>query len=334
MKNPFDFLKRLGLDTFILLLFLCIFLAWLDPRWGSGRETFSLSTAANYGVSVIFFFYGLRLNWEKIRTGLADFRLHVLIQAATFVLFPLLILPLMLIFGRADGGGYDTLWLGIFFVAALPSTVSSSVVMVNIARGNVTAAIFNASVSSLLGVLLTPLWMQIFIAAGGGVPLSGVLISLTLQVILPVTLGILLHRPLGWFSRKYDRPLRRCDQAIILLIVYTSFCHSFSENMFAGFTLGKLGLLAAGMAALFFAVYGILWVTCHALGMKREDTVTVLFCGSKKSLVHGTVMSRVLLKDAGQAGILLLPIMIYHAMQLIIVSVIARKLGEKSPHQE
>ncbi len=331
MQNPLTFLKRFGLDTFILLLFLCIFLAWLDPRPGSSRDLFSLSTVANYGVSVIFFFYGLRLNWEKIRTGLADFRLHVLIQLATFVLFPLLILPLMFMFGRQAEGGYDTLWLGIFFVAALPSTVSSSVVMVNIARGNVTAAIFNASISSLLGVFLTPLWMQIFISASGGMPLSGVLVSLTLQVILPVTAGILLHGALGWFSQKYDRTLRRCDQGIILLIVYTAFCHSFSENMFAGFTFQKLAVLAAGMVALFFAVFTILLGLCRVLRFPREDTVTVLFCGSKKSLVHGTVMSRVLLKDASQAGILLLPIMIYHALQLMIVSVIARKLGSPPP---
>ena len=319
-------LKRLGLDTFILLLFTAIFLAWWNPAPGSSREPFSLSTLATWGVSVIFFFYGLRLNWEKIRTGLADYRLHLVIQLATFLLFPLAVLPLVAYFGRLPDGSVDTLWLGVFFLAALPSTVSSSVVMVNLARGNVTAAIFNASISSLLGVFLTPLWMQMWVSAAGGMPLSHVLFSLTLQVILPVTLGLCLHPFLGRISQKYDKSIRKCDQAIILLIVYMSFCHSFGENMFAGFTLQKLLLLSAGMAALFFTIYAVVALACRLLRFPREDRITALFCGSKKSLVHGTVMSQVLLADARLAGVLLLPTMIYHAMQLIIVSIIARKM--------
>lgn len=327
MKDSLSFLRRFGLDGFILALFLCIFLAWVCPWPGSADGAFSLSSLAGWGVSVIFFFYGLRLDWEKIRVGLADYRVHVLIQVATFVLFPLLMLPVVYYFGRFTDGTYDTLWLGVFFLAALPSTVSSSVVMVNIARGNVTAAIFNASVSSLLGVFLTPLWMQIWVSAGGTMPLSSVLFSLILQVFVPVTAGILLHRPLGWFSHKYDRPLRRCDQAIILLIVYTSFCHSFAGKMFAGVTPWKLLALVAGMAGLFFTVYGLLYLLCRLLRLSREDRITVMFCGSKKSLVHGSAMSRVLLEDAGRAGVLLLPTMVYHAMQLIIVSAIARKFN-------
>ncbi|MDO4576159.1 MAG: bile acid:sodium symporter family protein [Planctomycetia bacterium] len=309
---------------FVLCLLIVIGVAWFYPEMGSGA---GLAAIANWGVSVIFFFYGLRLNWVKICEGLSNLRLHVVVHLATFVLFPLLVLPFAWYFRNAEEN-LRLLWLGTFFLATLPSTVSSSVVMVNLARGNVPAAIFDASISSLLGVFLTPLWMQVFVASSGeGKSLGPVVVSLVLQVIVPVVLGIVLHRGLGWFSQRYDKTLRQFDQAVILLIVYTSFCHSFSEKMFAGMSFHTLLVCTVGLVALFFLVYGILHVVCRLLKFSREDTITTLFCGSKKSLVHGTVMSQVILADPRLAGILILPTMIYHAMQLLVVSVIARRKG-------
>ncbi|MDO4569215.1 MAG: bile acid:sodium symporter family protein [Planctomycetia bacterium] len=315
------------IDPFVILLFLSIFVAYIYPPLGSGTGTFSLSTAAHYGVSLIFFFYGLRLNWEKIAQGLSNYRLHVVVHLSTFVLFPLLVLPLALHF--SPPGEPDWLWIGIFFLATLPSTVSSSVVMVNMARGNVPAAIFDASISSLLGVFITPLWMQFFISSQtSGKDLSSVVFSLIVQVILPVLLGIALHRQMGAFSQRHDKTLRKFDQSVILLIVYTSFCHSFQDKMFSAISLQTLALLSAGMVGLFFVVYFIVALWCRILRFNREDTITALFCGSKKSLVHGVVMSQVLLPNAKLAGILILPTMIYHALQLIIVSVIASRFAK------
>ena len=318
-------------DGFVSALFISIFFAWLYPPLGSRTGGFSLSAGAHWGISVIFFFYGLRLDGEKIRSGLSNIKLHLLTQAATFILFPLLILAIAAPLGlipKSDPFGTvaSALWLGIFFLAALPSTVSSSVVMVNIARGNVPAAIFNASLSSLLGVFLTPLWMRIYLnAETGGTALGATILSLVVQVIVPVGLGIALNRQLGWFSKKYDSALRRFDQTIILLIVYTSFCHSFAEKMFDGLSFGALAALSLGMIALFFTVYGLIGLASGALKFRRADRIVALYCGSKKSLVHGTVMSAVLLADPKLAGLLILPTMIYHALQLLIVGILAQK---------
>lgn len=431
-------LKRFGLDGFILSLFGAIFLAWLYPDFGARDGVFSLSTAANVGVSLIFFFYGLRLNWEKIRSGLANVKTHLVVMASTFLLFPLLILATMSVCGtfptRADvaaleakasgpgggfaaiaevgensevgengdvgeatqnaqnsesgtsggfgeatqnaqnsengaSGGFDEatrnaqnsengesgetdeptstaknadrrvvstgIWLGIFFLAALPSTVSSSVVMTNIARGNVPAAIFDASFSTLLGVFITPLWMRIFVdAETGGRGFGVVLLSLTAQAILPIILGVLANRRWGEFSRRNEKRLRKFDQATIVLIVYTSFCNSFAEKMFDGLSGGTLLGLSLGMVALFFVVFGIVYVVCRALRFSREDAVATLFCGSKKSLVHGVATSRVILSAPNMAGILILPTMIYHALQLIIVSVIAQRFAKIAEREE
>lgn len=135
------------------------------------------------------------------------------------------------------------------------------------------------------------------------------------------------NRPLGGFSQKYDKLLRKFDQGIILLIVYTSFCHSFAEKMFDEMTLTTLIVLSLGMVLFFFVVFFIVNLVSYGLSFSREDRITALFCGSKKSLVHGATMSKVILPDPQLAGVLLLPIMLYHAYQLIVVSVIAQRFA-------
>lgn len=321
------FATKLGLDGFVGGLLAMILLAYLWPTPGVQHGIFSLKEIANYGVSLIFFFYGLRLSPEKLREGLGNWRLHLVVQMATFILFPLLILFLGLFIPVT---GRETLWLGVFFVAALPSTVSSSVVMVSMAKGNIPGAIFNASISALIGVFITPLWMGLFINTGhGDINLTSVIIKLVIQVIVPVGLGILLHHKLGAFAERHKTTLRKSDQTTILLIVYTAFCESFAGKMFDGFTVVELLVLGLGMVLLFFLMAGTLTAISRLLKFSREDYITALFCGSKKSLVHGTVMSKVLFPNSAAAGIILLPLMIYHAFQLIAASIIARKLGER-----
>jgi sodium/bile acid cotransporter 7 len=319
---------RIGLDWFMLALIGMIVLAYLFPQFGVDREPVSLGDVANYGVSLIFFFYGLRLSPEKLKAGLSSWRLHVVVQLSTFVFFPLLILPLHTFF---EGGDKELLWLGTFYLAALPSTVSSSVVMVSIAGGNIPAAIFNASISSLLGIFITPLWMGLFLTTSTeGFDIWSVMGKLVLQVLLPVVLGIVLHRYWGGFAERNKKQLRIFDQSIILLIVYTSFCESFARKMFSGYSLKDLLTLGIAMVALFFLVYGITQGISRLLGFNHEDRITAIFCGSKKSLVHGTVMSKVLFPNANVVGIILLPIMIYHALQLLIASIIAQATARKA----
>jgi len=317
--------SKIGLDGFVIALLGMILLAYIWPTPGIQSGIFSLKEIANYGVSLIFFFYGLRLSPAKLREGISNWRLHLVVQIATFILFPLIIL----VVGKfIPIEGREMLWLGVFFVAALPSTVSSSVVMVSLAKGNIPGAIFNASISALIGVFITPLWMGLFINTNhGNIELSGVIFKLILQVILPVGLGILLHSKLGSFAERHKKSLRKSDQVTILLIVYTAFCESFAMKMFDGFSLFELSILCIGMVALFSLMAGMLTLISHLLRFSREDSITALFCGSKKSLVHGTVMSKVLFPHSTAAGIILLPLMIYHAFQLIAASVIAKRFG-------
>lgn len=319
--------QRAGLDWFLLGLIGVIGLAYLGPEFGSEAGPLPLGRIAHYGVSVIFFFYGLRLSREKLRAGLSNWRLHLVVQGTTFLLFPLLLLAVRPFFTSENG---RLLWLGGFYLAALPSTVSSSVVMVSIARGNLPAAIFNASISSLLGVFITPVWMALFLSPGATGGLGATILDLALQVLLPVALGIVLHSRLHQIAQRFVGPLRALDQSIILLIVYTSFCESFAQGIFRGYSASDVGWLGAAMLALFFVVYACVLLLSRLVGFNRDDTITALFCGSKKSLVQGTVMSKVLFPDARMAGIILLPLMLYHALQILVASIVAQTLSQQA----
>jgi sodium/bile acid cotransporter 7 len=327
MSKILDTARKAGLDGFMLALLSMIVLAWLWPEPGMKESPVPLSEISTYAVSVIFFFYGLRLSPDKLREGLTNWRLHVMVHLSTFLLFPLVALAFKPLF---QGEENHTLWLGIFFLTVLPSTVSSSVVMVSIAKGNIPAAIFNASISSLIGVFLTPLWMGLVLETGAGhFDLLSVVGKLALQVLLPVFAGILLNKRWGYFAEKNKKYIRYFDQSSILLIVYTSFCESFGENLFSSLGLKDIVFLGMGMLVLFFAIYFLLTFISNLLKFSHEDKVTAVFCGSKKSLVQGAVMSKVLFAGP-QAGIMLLPIMIYHALQLIAASIIAQRLAQEA----
>jgi sodium/bile acid cotransporter 7 len=322
-----------GFDPFLLTLMVLILLAYLWPDIGKDGGFLPIEEITTYGVAFIFFFYGLRLSPENLKSGLREWRLHLVVQSTTFLLFPVLVWLAWSFWGSRE---QQTLWLGTFYLAALPSTVSSSVVMVSIAGGNLPAAIFNASISSLLGVFLTPLWMGLLLESqSGDFDFWSVLGKLVVQVLLPAILGLALHARLGALAERYRKQLKYFDQTIILLIVYAAFCDSFARNLFRGLSAGDLVLLGGLMSIFFFLVFGLVHLLGRALGFSRENKITALFCGSKKSLVQGTVMSKVLFPDANTVGLVLLPLMLYHALQLIYASILAqamaRRFGKANP---
>ena len=201
--------------------------------------------------------------------------------------------------------------------------------MVSMAGGNIPGAIFNASISGMIGILVTPLWMGLFLNRTGEILGYGtILIQLLVQIILPVLLGLLLHRWLGQWVGRHLRPLARFDQTIILLIVYESFSHSFLSGMFQSVSLVVLGGLTSAVVVLFFLIWWLTGRIAHIFRFSREDTITTRFAGSKKSLVHGSVFAALLFPGTAGIGIYLLPIMIYHAFQLFYISMVARKMGQ------
>lgn len=319
-------LKKVGFNTFFFLLVGMIFLAKAFPEWGTDASPLPLKTITGFGISFIFFFYGVKLSPQKLKEGLSNWKLHLVVQSTTFLVFPLVVLFFYALWGDPD----SYLWLGTFYLAALPSTVSSSVVMVSIAGGNLPAAIFNASISSMVGIFITPLWMDLMLPETAmSFDLTDTFIKLTLQVLLPVIVGLMLHSRLIKFVNNYQNALKNFDQGIILLIVFTAFAESFAENMFEGHSAAALIGLGVLMLAFFFLMMGLMYLISGLLKFNRPDMITVIFCGSKKSLVQGAVMGRVMFPDPVVFGVILLPLMVYHALQLMAGSAIAQRLGAK-----
>jgi len=310
-------------NGFIISLIIAIILAYFFP---TALQELPVNLITNTGIGLIFFFYGLKLAPEELKLGFLNYRSHLLIQFSTFLLFPILTFLFIPLF---EGGIQSELWLSVYFLGVLPSTVSSSVVMVAIARGNLPTAIFNASISGLIGILITPLWMSFFMTSSGDFDFLVILYKLFLQIVLPLILGLLLQQYFGKIARRYSRELSYFDKAVIFLIVYTSFSNSFNSGLFEMVKVIDLIKIAGIVSLLFFVMYALLGVVCKWLGFDIKDTITAKFCGTKKSLVHGSVMVKIIFGASASVGIFLLPIMLYHILQLFVVTIFAEKYRKR-----
>ncbi len=314
-------------DSFIVALLGCIGLAYFFPQGVLYQDGQFMALLTGIGVSLIFFFYGLKLPFSTIKSGLSNWRLHLVIQLATFLLFPLLLLPFRLLVDTVEQEHY---WLSFFFLAVLPSTVSSSVVMVSIARGNIPAAIFNASISGLIGVVVTPLWMSLFLDFHTENVFVDVYWGLIREIIIPVILGLLLQRYFGQWATRHSKKLTLFDKSIILLIVYSSFAESFVSGVFNQVSTSYLIWVFVGVMVFFFLVYVLIWgLVKYAFKFTVADQITALFCGSKKSLTHGSVFGKFLFVNNPYAGLYFLPIMLFHAFQIFVVTIIAQHYNNR-----
>lgn len=315
------------IDKFVLAIIAIVIISYLFPQWGSENSSIPLDTIGSIGISLIFFFYGLKLSPSKITNGLKNWKLHLLIQLSSFLFFPLIVI---LFYPLIQSEKPELLWLSFLFLAALPSTVSSSVVMVSIAKGNIPAAIFNASISGLIGIAVTPLWIGLFLKnSSADYDLSEIYLKLLTEILVPIIFGLLLQRFFGKYTEKYNRYLTLFDKSVILLIIYKSFAESFEKKVFNSVGITDFLLIAVIVFVLFFLVYYLIGFTAKKLSFSKEDQITAQFCGTKKSLVHGTVFSKVLFPTTFPIGVLLLPLMLFHAIQIFIVSIIASKLSKR-----
>jgi len=308
---------------FIFAIFIAIGVAYLFPQ---GIELLPLKTITDIGIGLIFFFYGLKLSPTEFKAGLINYKVHIVIHLTTFIVFPLLCLFCLPLFNE---GLKSDLWIALFFLGTLPSTVSSSVVMVALAKGNLPTAIFNASLSGLIGIVATPVWIGFILETTTDFDFLIVLQKLFLQIIAPLAIGLFLQRFFGHLARKYGRQLSLFDKTTIILIIYSSFSNSFTSDMISSIEVDELLKMAGIVLILFFIVFFGLAYFSNLLGFNTEDKIAAQFCGTKKSLVHGSVMVRVLFGSSANSGLLLLPIMLYHSLQLIIVAWFAEKYRKR-----
>ncbi|KAF0812267.1 hypothetical protein IGB42_03257 [Andreprevotia sp. IGB-42] len=322
LKLPFR------IDGFLLSMLCAVALALVYPAIGTSDGPLHLGVATTLGVSVVFFLHGAALSRQSMRAGVSNWRLHAFIQTTTYVVFPLIGICLVL---AVQGILPPDLVLGIFYLCALPSTISSSVAMTSLGRGNVPGAIFNASLSNLVGMLATPLLIGLMVSTGSThMPLGKAVLDIALQLLLPFALGQLL-RPLlaDWLAR--NKPvISKLDRAVIVLIVYSSFCDSTAAGLWHNYAWWMLAavfvLVGILLAAILFGTTRI----SRALGFSLPDEVAAVFCGSKKSLASGIPMAKLLFAGHPGLGLIVLPIMFYHQLQLVVCSVLARRYAARA----
>ncbi|NYV78351.1 bile acid:sodium symporter family protein, partial [Streptomyces sp. UH6] len=313
-------------DPYIVLLLATMGIAALLPARGAVADGVSgLATAA---VAFLFFLYGARLSTREALDGLRHWRLHLTILGCTFVLFPLLglagqaLVPFLL---------DDALYRGLLFLTLVPSTIQSSIAFTSIARGNVPAAICAGSFSSLAGIVVTPLLAALLLGGqfGDGQGFSGdSVLRIVLQLLVPFLAGQLLRRWVGGFVRKHRRLLSLVDRGAILLVVYSAFSQGVVRGVWGQVSAVRMVELIVVEAVLLAVVLAATWYGAKALGFGRGDRVAIQFAGSTKSLAAGLPMASVLF--GAEAALAVLPLMLFHQMQLMVSAVIARR-RERDP---
>lgn len=314
------------LDPFIFGMMIMLMLAWLVPfKIDIYSNYFPLNDVIYWGIFTVFFLYGSKLNLKKILIDIGNWKLHLAVQSATFILFPIVLLT---VYPFVKDTIYYELWLASFFLAALPSTVSSSVVMVAMAKGNIPAAIVNASMSGIIGLFLTPLWMSFFLSqTESSIDFVHMLKKLFFQILLPVIIGLFTNRFLRLFIIKNAAIFSWIDKSIIFLIIYKSFSVAFLDGTFEKVSTPILFGLLAFALLLFIVIFLLLKIGSQSFGFEFNDQKTIILCGVQKSLVHASVFVTLIIPDISKQSLFLLPIMIYHSLQLFYTSYIAKQWG-------
>jgi sodium/bile acid cotransporter 7 len=318
-------IKLPGLDPFLLFLVATVAVASVLPCRGQGAVVFGWIT--NAAITLLFFLHGAKLSREAVLAGVGHWRLHVLVAAATFVLFPVLGLIV-----RALGRGWidPGMTAGVLFLCLLPSTVQSSIAFTSIARGNVPAAVCSATLSNVAGIFITPVLVGLLMgarAAGGGVNLHSIE-SIALQLLLPFIAGH-LSRPLtSAFLTRHKTLVGRVDRSSILLVVYTAFSAAVVEGLWRRLSAGDIALVLVLDGVILATALAATTLAARLLGFSREDEIAIVFCGSKKSLASGVPMAGVLF-PAAAVGPLIVPLMLFHQMQLMVCAVMARRYAER-----
>jgi solute carrier family 10 (sodium/bile acid cotransporter), member 7 len=318
-------LRRFLPDRFTLCLVATVIIASLLPCRGVAAQVFNGLT--DLAIALLFFLHGAKLSREAVVSGLTHWRLHLTVLASTFLLFPLLgwllkpvLLPLVT----------PSLYVGILFLCTLPSTVQSSIAFTSIARGNVSAAVCSASASSLLGIVITPLLTGLVLQAHGQGGMSWRAVGeIVLQLFVPFVAGQIAQRWIGGWVQSHRPLVGLVDQGSILLVVYTAFSAAVLQGLWKQLPLTVLGGVLIVNAVLLACALLITRYGSRSLGFDREDEITIVFCGSKKSLASGVPMANVLF-PAHAIGMIVLPLMLFHQMQLMTCAVLARRYAERA----
>jgi sodium/bile acid cotransporter 7 len=311
-------------DNFTLAIAAAVVIASFLPAVGVAATALHYITI--FAIALLFFLHGARLSREAVLAGALHWRLHLIVLCATFVLFPVLGLILRNTLGLILP---EPLLIGLLFLCLLPSTVQSSIAFTSIAHGNVAAAVCSASLSNLLGIFITPALVALLMNLKGGVSLQAVL-DIVLQLLAPFLAGHFLRPWIGAFVARHRYALGYVDRGSILLVVYLAFSEAVANGLWHKLGAGDIVKLMIVCAALLGLVLLATVFVARRLGFSRPDEIVIVFCGSKKSLASGVPMAGVLFPLA-QVGMIVLPLMLFHQIQLMVCAALARRYAANDP---
>lgn len=324
-------LEKLKKEWFILGMMVAIALAIVTPNVGKTDGWLRLDIVTSLGIALVFFLHGLGLSPQAIKAGLSNWKLHIYVQLATFVVYPLL----WVIFGDQFLAFMPApLAFGFCYLFSLPSTVSSSVTMTSVGKGNVPGAIFNASLSSIIGVFITPALIEAFMGLqGANMNFWEAVLDIGKLLLVPMALGQLLRPYLVAWTTRHKAIVGKLDKYVIILIVYNAFCDSVINGIWTQFSTRLLLLsIAICIVVLLIMVHGIQW-GARCCGFQLSDEVAAVFCGTKKTLAAGIPMAKVIFGSDPNLGMLLLPIMLYHPLQIFYCAMIANRYAAKAENK-
>lgn len=319
-------LKMLALDRFTILLFVMVILATFVPVSGHAADIFGVITTA--AIAILFFLHGAKLSREAVVEGLMHWKLHALVFAFTFAIFPILGLAARPVLVPMLG---QELYWGFLFMCFLPSTVQSSIAFTSVAQGNVASAICSASFSNLVGMFITPVLVSLFILGESKHDFdpTASIIQITLLLLVPFVLGQILRPYIFSYLKAMPKLVKAFDQGSILMVVYGAFSSAVVAGLWQQVSGTTLALLILACSVFLTIIMLLALYIPRWLGFNRADQKAVFFCGSKKTLASGVPMAQILF--IGQPlGMIVLPIMIFHQIQLMVCGVIANYWAKQS----
>ncbi len=318
-------LRRLRLDPYILAIMAMVALAAITPARGMGKDI--LDHVVHAAIALLFFIYGAKISRQAIWHGITHWRLQSLVFATSFIVFPLIGFGLVAL---AEGALDSGLVTGLMFLCLLPSTVQSSIALTSIARGNVPAALCCASLSNLAGVVITPVLAALLLTTGSGDISLDAVRDIALQILLPFVIGQ-IARPLvgGWFTRQKTLTML-VDRGSILLVVYSAFSAGVVAGIWSKVSPQSIVLVILLDLLLLVIVLVFTTMASRLARLPVEDEVTIAFCGSQKSMASGLPMANIIF-PASTVGLIVLPLMLYHQMQLMVCAALARRYNLRSP---
>ncbi len=331
-KLPVSWWRSNGL---VLGLIGAVALAFLWPLPGARGGVLYPGLVDNGGIALILFLQGVSLAFEKIKSGLGNWRLHLLVQAYTFVVFPFVGLGLAAATTWWWPGAPAAIRDGLLYLCVLPSTISTSVVFTAAAYGNTSGALFNAAFSNIIGVVVTPLLVQLLMQRTGQRGSFGpLLFQIALLTLVPFVLGMLVRPKIYEWVDARKVWVTRISNTVVLFIVYTAFCGSVEERIWTKNGVTITLLVITWVLGLFSFISLLVYASCRVLRLGREDFIAAYFCSVKKTLAMGVPLAALIFGDRPDLPFILMPVVFYHLVQLFCNGLLANYWGQKARSSE